>query len=94
VRLEFRTQSIERTDPRVTVRCADCGHQGRAHPRQAPGWLCINCRSERQAPEPSSVNWPRLVAQCERLRIPVMRADEQGELHIIRSTQQLREDWE
>lgn len=88
------TQTVERTDPRVTVYCATCGHQGRALPRLVPDWRCVNCRPERGAPEAVNVDWPRLVALAEQRGIPVLRIDEHGAPHIIRSTQQLQSDWE
>lgn len=40
------------------------------------------------------LDWTRLIASAERQGIPVSRLDEHGRIHIIRTTQQLREEWE
>ena len=47
-----------------------------------------------EPPPPADVDWPRLVAVAERRGIPVLRIDDRGEQHIIRSLAQLREEWE
>jgi len=44
--------------------------------------------------EPSNVDWPSLMARCEARGIPVSRVDDHGDAHIIRTTAQLREEWE
>ena len=46
-------------------------------------------------PEPTPVDWPALVARCERRRVPVLRVDQRtGDMHLIRTTAQLRTEWE
>lgn len=41
-----------------------------------------------------SVDWTDLMTKAERRGVPVMRVDEHGVTHIIRSVAQLRADWE
>jgi hypothetical protein len=40
-----------------------------------------------------NVDWPALVARAERHGVPVLRLDDQGHMHIIRTTEQLKEEW-
>lgn len=70
--------------------CPGCG--GTRQPHQP---LCGKCHSAK-APDktPVGVNWPRLVATVERRGVPVSRVDEHGRIHIIRTTAQLREEWQ
>lgn len=45
-------------------------------------------------PLPRDVDWPSLVAVCERRGIPVLRMDHRGRQHLIRTIQQLNDEWE
>lgn len=49
-------------------------------PRRAPGG-------------PVDVDWPRLVAACERRGVPVSRVDERRDIHLIRTAAQLEAEW-
>ena len=83
-------------EPWIYVRCTDCGAKGQTERRFERGWLCPKCRPARTNPEPDArnVDWPRLVAVCEARGVPVSRVDELGNAHLIRTTAQLREEWE
>jgi hypothetical protein len=52
--------------------------------------------AERRAvsdPEARNVDLPTLVARAERQGVPVGRVDEDGRVRIIRTSEQLREEW-
>lgn len=41
-------------------------------------------------PVPTDVVWPELIAACQRRGIPVSRMDGNGELHLLRTAEDLR----
>ena len=51
-------------------------------------------RNTQREPEARNVDWPDLVAKCERRGVPVLRLDEHGAQHIIRTSTQLLSEWE
>ena len=46
----------------------------------------------RPTPPARNVDWPALVASCERKAIPVSRVDAKGDAHLIRTIDDL-EEW-
>jgi hypothetical protein len=89
----LRALAAQQNDGRVRVEC-DCGRVGHLPAEKVAGWKCIDCRNPGIAADPKSVDWPQLVARCERLGVPVLRVDDRGDAHLIRTTTQLRAEWE
>lgn len=50
-------------------------------------------RNNHADPEARNVDWPTLVGMAERRGIPVLRIDEHGGQHIIRTRAQLEREW-
>lgn len=48
----------------------------------------------RPDPPVRTVDWPALVATAERHGVPVMRCDDEGRPHLIRTVAQLHAEWE
>jgi hypothetical protein len=46
------------------------------------------------APSATGIDWPALIAFAERLGLPVSRVDEHGRTHLIRTLDQLTNEWE